>query len=978
MDAQGFLRLVWPDIGHYIIATPREQKGYIHHVFDTIEAAAKAAESLDRQGKNVYFALASTKEEQIWDETDQKWHQRTKPNMLALKTFYAEVDVAKPGEWETLNEHKRSKKYETREEALAGVKAFCKAIGWPLPTLVSSGWGFHLYWLLLEKINAKLYEDVGTLLKRTAIQLHFKLDPAALLLTQVYRVVGTHNYKRTDDVREVELLNQQQPNNPKSLYQLLKQKAEELGIPEKKETAPDYLDFGESNTKTTYPETEIHFEGLLNCPAIKAVVDAEGDVPYQHWWHVGQVVRFAIDGREHFHDISRSAQSYDATTTDGVLDRFESGEIGPTRCDTFEDHVEECSDCPHRGKITSPIQLGKKLVSLPAPTISLNTTQIAIPNPPKPYTRSPQGISVTLENKDGRTIDKIIYEKDFYPVRRVYHEGQDRELVIWKTTKPHEGDKEITVASADMYELKTLIEILANNGIYLAHENMSDMRGYMVAYIKALQEAAAREHLFSRLGWRDDNTRFVLGNRIYHNGVASKCDIDKAASVATAIRSEGSLDAWKDIIATLNHSDFVTHQFALATAFGSPLMIFTGISGGIINMLGRSGEGKSTVQRMVNSVWGHPNEMMLPAERGSTYTAKMIYMATMGNLPVCAEEITDMPQEDLGALVHSVHLGQPKWGAKQDGSMRQSIGIFSLLMLSSSNSSMPDKIVGSEGAAAKALRIIEVRVPTVNVYSKTEFQRRVDLPLLKNYGLAGHVYMTYITKHVDKVQALVQSLIAKIDHAAKTTSEERIWVAMVAANIAGLILAAKCGLHTMSVEHVFDYAVKQIRSMRDRSRDIIHTAEESLSAYVDQNINKVLVVEEIGADARGGTRVIDKPVGGMIARFDKVTGLLWIAITPFKFWCVKNGLVYQDLLADLNYNKTLLDKGANKVLGSGTEYRSGQVKCLLINTNAPMISGVKPEELVSTSNVDNVLKLPKIQRPPVAKTASMETPHQLP
>lgn len=561
-----------------------------------------------------------------------------------------------------------------------------------------------------------------------------------------------------------------------------------------------------------------------------------------------------------------------------------------------------------------------------------------------------------MTDKEGGSYDEIVCSYDLYPIRRAFFESQEKEYLVWNVMLPLEGDRELLIQASDIYDKRSFASALVNSGIYVEHKQLDLLRDYMVAYIRTLQETAKRDYMLARLGWRDDNSRFVIGSKIFSADKVENCQIEKSSRLAIAIRSHGTLDAWKEVLDMYNKPEFAAHQFALATAFGSPLMAFTGVSGGIINMLGVSGEGKSSIQRLVNSVYGHPLELMLPAEKSSaTYHARMQYVTTMGNLPVCAEEITNIEPKELGTLAYSISSGAEKWTLTQDRKLRATMGMFCLVMLSSSNSSLIEKLSSVEGATAKSLRIIEMRLPMVRTYSKTMFQEAFDSKLMDNYGLAGEVYIRFLVEHLQDAKDLVKALITKIDKELNVPQEERYWTAIAAANIAGLIIAKECGLHNMDTKLAYRYALEAIDLMRGHTQDVKQTAAEAMAEFMNENMQGIIVVEEAAPGARSSTKTMVKPTRAIIGRYDMRSGLTWVSASAFKVWCVKHGRMFKETVTELLEQKVLVHTDSPlRVLGAGTEYKTGQIKCLIVDTNARAFSG--GADLSVVSRADDVVR----------------------
>ncbi len=88
-----------------------------------------------------------------------------------------------------------------------------------------------------------------------------------------------------------------------------------------------------------------------------------------HHAAAGVFARCTPDGRDHFKRLSRGYRGQSADYTDTwcemAMDRNVAATTGPTTCARFEAlNPGGCNGCPHRGKITSPIMLGRRHLPL--------------------------------------------------------------------------------------------------------------------------------------------------------------------------------------------------------------------------------------------------------------------------------------------------------------------------------------------------------------------------------------------------------------------------------------------------------------------------------------------------------------------------------------------------------------------------------------------------------------------------------------
>jgi hypothetical protein len=103
-----------------------------------------------------------------------------------------------------------------------------------------------------------------------------------------------------------------------------------------------------------------HAEVFKECSFYRSVVD-NAQTTNEPSWHAGAgITSRCINGREIFHEYSRKHASYTFEEAERKFDRALT-EAGPRTCEAIErDLGFDCSTCVHRGRITSPIQLGHK------------------------------------------------------------------------------------------------------------------------------------------------------------------------------------------------------------------------------------------------------------------------------------------------------------------------------------------------------------------------------------------------------------------------------------------------------------------------------------------------------------------------------------------------------------------------------------------------------------------------------------------
>lgn len=194
-DAISFLKAVLPETGYKFLAI-KHVDGLQHVAFENIAEMGAAAVRYAHEGKDVYFACAGYAQEAYVD-TRGKMRFRTQENAVAAESFWLDIDVGE------------EKPYKSQAEGLRALMKFCKANGLPRPTIVSSGYGVHCYWVMEEDVPKDAWLILSAALKTLT-----KSAPNPLSVDQsrtsdiasVLRPVGTLNYKLPPRTSPVKLL----------------------------------------------------------------------------------------------------------------------------------------------------------------------------------------------------------------------------------------------------------------------------------------------------------------------------------------------------------------------------------------------------------------------------------------------------------------------------------------------------------------------------------------------------------------------------------------------------------------------------------------------------------------------------------------------------------------------------------------------------------------------------------------------------
>ncbi len=120
-----------------------------------------------------------------------------------------------------------------------------------------------------------------------------------------------------------------------------------------------------------------------------------------------------------------------------------------------------------------------------------------------------------------------------------------------------------------------------------------------------------------------------------------------------------------------------------------------------------------------------------------------------------------------------------------------------------------------------------------------------------------------------------------------------------------------------------------------------NTAGDAISQFLIEHVNATMVVQNPARVGRGNHQIpLLKPSGPhLFVRYEKDPAMLYIAETVFRMWATKKGLFARSVLKKLTASGVI--KGSRLItLGAGTDYATGQIKCIEVDAAHPMISGM--------------------------------------
>lgn len=985
MTAAEFLQHIWPASGVFCLATPFQAPGMVrptfaHKTFTSIAAAAAYVEQA-RHSLDLYCAIHTLREARVWNpnKTDKRtgtkgsYEVRTHANMAESRAFFLDLDVGEGPQ-----------KYASQAEAVRDLQRFCRLTGLPKPTLVSSGGGIHVYWVLTDAYASSLWVTDAAKLKALTLAYQLKADPSRTSdPSSVLRVAGTFNWKHRANPRAVRVLQQGVgPCGTQAFLDTLDDafvvSGASLGkAPAILPDAPSSDALG-SNLTDTFDGPPVSMRALVTaCAQVRHVAATRGNVSEPAWYHTLNLVRFVERGDEMVHRISEGHPDYDAAITDAKVEQLRSRGVGPTSCAKLAEvcGAERCTGCAFFERVKSPLVAARFKDPAPAPTVlhtlGLQQVSVTIPSPPEPYTRLKTGsVAFVGKNRDGDDMTTVIYQHDLYPTRRLVNPLAGTEQHGWRVHLPREGVKDFLLDADALYDRRKFASTIANHGVLPGSAMVPYLQDYMIAYIAELQKQADAEAQHTHLGWSEDHAQFILPDKVLlADGTAKPSTLSMGAQRASAyLRKKGDASRQVQLLHFYQHPAYLPNQFFILGSLAAPLFYMTGHHGVILNASGEAGSSKSTSLYTAASFWGQPELYPINGTAsGATMRGRNERVTTLANLPVCVDEITHLPVKDAIDLAMGISQPGHRIRLASDGMERAAPDSHkATIMLTTANNSLHTLLsVDNAAGTAGSMRVVELQFRANLVHQKPEADA-FGYELRQHFGHLGEVFMHHVVQHRLAIEARVREVMADIDRAAHIQSSERFWSATIAAVLVAAEVAQTLGILPFDPLALRTWALDvQIPFMRGVVIDEYASPMAVLAEYLEHANAGVIVVGKLAGSSTNLSHVIKSPQGQLLAHYDVEEQTMWILKKGFKDYCLRTGANMTKIIHELAQPKLdaagrtqriITSSRTRKVLGAGTEYAKAQSWCFALNMTHPDVSGAVTLELAGSATTAPVLR----------------------
>lgn len=954
IDTQAFLEAILPTEGLKcrVILDPDDRRFKDQRFYQTSAELAVAILEADRQcagtRRAVYHGCASYKP-----------GGRKAEDVLVAKALWLDVDI-------------RSDKhpdipYATAIEAAKAVLSFCRATELPMPVLVSSGSGCHVYWPLDASVTPDVWRRYALGLKSLSAQHGLISDGTRTAdIASILRPVGSVHRKSGERLVTAAGL-----PGPYALEKFGRLLLSEPGcLVEDRGTA-----FTLSGPKPTggtgrtplglgqrlmvldgpTPLQRADFEKLADrCRQMGLFRDDVEKLSDPQFYAACGVLGKCQGGHEQAIKWASQHSAYTGPAYTESKLRRASQMSGPITCRHFGGiNPEGCKGCPFTA--TTPLDV------LLAPSADSPPHLSADPLPPPPdetgslpyenfstfeYAGEHKSLHMVSEDSAGKQQRRLIASFPLY-----FSSIQTGELktgshsYLCHAWQPHDGWMAIELPAKTMFGAQG-IATMAEHGV-VVHDHDA-FRKFVRESIDLITAREKKRMQYEQFGWKDENASFLYGDRLYSpsecRAVACAPEV-KLRSQWLVPKATGSIGAWKDAADRLFGLGSESQSFTILASFAAPLMRFLEDEegGSIVSLVTRdSGTGKTTSLAGAYTVWG-------TAARGLSLTgvdtkvSKGITLATLCNLPVIYDEFRSRDPEEGAAFVEMFTNGRDKLRGNVDGGINHTAASWQTILITASNASMVNTIQATGRSDAHAYRILEFPVESSGTMDIVE-AGRLKRMLEANGGHAGDAFLRFLVKPETMawVRKKLPELTAEIYVKGGFRKEHRYWVRTLGAVGTAALLVKHLGLVGFSPDRVMEWAVKHFTNQMQG--DVVASQKGGmmvnlLAQFLNDFLGETIIMPSEWRIGQAPVEPFYRPYRRISARRDINTWRYLIDRAVLRDWLAVKDISLREFAADLADKGIVTNVDRPATLGAGSNAPGGQVRCLVVDGKHPLLTG---------------------------------------
>jgi len=826
---------------------------------------------------------------------------------------------------------------------------------------VDSGNGVHCYWPFTKAIKAEAWVKLANVFKYVLAHYGVLADPTCTAdFARILRPVCSTNRKK--DTKPVVGKKLVDPVDPAVISTVLSTlvKANEIKVSSVSKAL--VADINDDLTAHLPPSIPCYAELVADrCAQVASMRDTQGDVSYEHWRHVIGIIKHCEEGIDLAYKWSEKRAETGHSQNDTDV-RYNTWATGPSLCSAFSVvNPKGCEGCPNKGKINTPIVLGRMAPETKIETVEAKQDgqkiEVQIPEFPKNYGHENGRMVRYMKDKDNIIHSFEFCTNIFYPVYRIKTEDGTYALSM-RTHLPDGRIRDFEILTKLIVAPQKCLESLADYEVIPT--NHKDASMHLTAYLKdsleKLKSEAEEINTLTEFGWHNDMQTFLIGDRLYHkDGTIRKVLLGGyAKSYVDSFPSPiGTVEGYaKGLNYIYNRSGMEMMQYVIGSSFGSLLTplgdsMYKGLLVAIIG--GATAKGKTTVCWSSLYAFGNADKMTIKTEKGSTENARYARIGTYKNIPLLVDELTNIDKADFSRMAYNISGGSEKdrLGSNGKSGFSPKTGVeWSMSPLVTANTDLHGLLASQQGnTEAEAVRLIQInideyKVPFLAISEVETAKKQMQL----NMGSAGDLYIKYIVTNMDDVISRLHkwSRTVEVDI---SDQKYRLYRQHVICSFTALEITNMLHITEFNLEALYPLVINLMHELaKTIQEENVMTPEDALSELINSMSPRVISTYGY-TDSRGGNTVeqIRTPIGGAVGRYiigsqhdksaesKRLAGKLFLARKEAIEWTRDKRMTFKEIEKYALDNRIMIPMDKKFTIGKGTTVQTGNINVVCID-----------------------------------------------
>lgn len=397
---------------------------------------------------------------------------------------------------------------------------------------------------------------------------------------------------------------------------------------------------------------------------------------------------------------------------------------------------------------------------------------------PGPFLASKDGTLWKEKVNQNGEVSTVFVSRHIPYLCRQFHNIERSQVLYELAWKHRHGTSRETIAASVISSKPNLLS-LSDKGFSVNDTNAKDLIKFMDSFLN--MNDIPRFDAVERLG--------NIKGAFYHPLLTGNVEIVALdygeKQIVEAFRGTGTAESWKNEVFE-RIKDHPKAVFIIAASFASVVLKDLGVQPFIVDLSGRTSQGKTTVLKVAASVWGNSD---LVSEWNATKVSIERKAAFLNSFPLILDDTRKANEKVLKDVIYQFSGGRSKGRGSLRGSQREYT--WCNILLSTGEVSLNDYAHSQGGAAARIIPLIDEPIAS-NQDNLTELYKAIE----GNYGEIGIEFLKLWTK--EKATLIPEYANFKNRYVTESRGNEvlsRLASYFAAIHFVGAILKAKMGIN---------------------------------------------------------------------------------------------------------------------------------------------------------------------------------------